>query len=108
MAEGIRFAHERGVKVYVTVNIIAHDRDLAGVRSYLGELRELGRLRQGAPLDDLEDRHHREREYVRHDRQHEYDDSERYKYDGTVIASAGCVPGRNNRNRTGRPCARQK
>ncbi|MDY5332867.1 MAG: U32 family peptidase, partial [Porcincola intestinalis] len=25
MREGIRFAHERGVKVYVTVNIIAHN-----------------------------------------------------------------------------------
>ncbi len=36
--EGIRFAHERGKKVYVTVNIFAHDRDLDGVRKYLKEL----------------------------------------------------------------------
>ena len=30
MWEGIRFAHERGVKVYVTANITAHNRDFAG------------------------------------------------------------------------------
>ncbi|MDO4308483.1 MAG: U32 family peptidase [Eubacteriales bacterium] len=41
MAEGIAFAHEHGVKVYVTVNILAHNYDLAGVREYLQELREL-------------------------------------------------------------------
>ncbi len=39
MAEGIRYAHERGVKVHVTVNIIAHNRDLPGVRAYLEELK---------------------------------------------------------------------
>ena len=27
MAEGIRFAHEHGVKVYVTANILAHNQD---------------------------------------------------------------------------------
>ena len=32
MAEGITFAHEHGVKVYVTANILAHNGDLAGVR----------------------------------------------------------------------------
>ena len=41
MAEGIAFAHDHGVKVYVTVNILAHNQDLDGVREYLGELREL-------------------------------------------------------------------
>ena len=41
MAEGIAFAHEHGVKVYVTVNILAHNYDLAGVREYLKELKEL-------------------------------------------------------------------
>ena len=41
MEEGIRFAHERGVKVYVTANILAHNRDLAGVRSYFKELRRI-------------------------------------------------------------------
>ena len=30
MAEGIQFAHEHGVKVYVTANILAHNRDLDG------------------------------------------------------------------------------
>ena len=42
MAEGIRFAHERGVKVYVTANILAHNEDLPGVRRYFRELREIG------------------------------------------------------------------
>ena len=41
MAEGIAFAHEHGVKVYVTVNILAHNQDLPGVREYLTELKEL-------------------------------------------------------------------
>ena len=42
MQEGIRFAHENGVKVYVTANILAHNRDLEGARTYFGELREIG------------------------------------------------------------------
>lgn len=41
MREGIAFAHEYGVKVYVTVNILAHNEDLEGVREYLYELKEL-------------------------------------------------------------------
>ncbi len=41
MREGIEFAHSHGVKVYVTVNILAHNRDLPGVREYLKELKEL-------------------------------------------------------------------
>lgn len=41
MAEGIAFAHEHGVKVYVTVNILAHNGDLPGVREYLSELKEM-------------------------------------------------------------------
>lgn len=41
MREGISFAHERGVKVYVTVNILAHNNDLSGVKEYLHELKEL-------------------------------------------------------------------
>ena len=40
MAEGIRFAHEHGKKVYVTANITAHDRDLEGVQKYFEELKE--------------------------------------------------------------------
>ena len=35
MADGIRFAHEHGVRVHVTVNILAHNDDLEGVREYL-------------------------------------------------------------------------
>ncbi|WP_138262697.1 peptidase U32 family protein [[Clostridium] hylemonae] len=42
MREGIRFAHERGVKVYVTANILAHNDDLPGVREYFKELKEIG------------------------------------------------------------------
>ena len=41
MAEGIDFAHAHGVRVHVTVNIVAHNRDLPGVREYLGALREI-------------------------------------------------------------------
>ena len=41
MKEGILFAHEREVKVYVTVNIFAHNQDLEGVRQYLEELKEI-------------------------------------------------------------------
>lgn len=41
MCEGIAFAHSHGVKVYVTVNILAHNRDLEGVREYLQELKEI-------------------------------------------------------------------
>lgn len=42
MKEGITFAHAHHVKVYVTVNIFAHNRDLEGVRRYLEELKEIG------------------------------------------------------------------
>ena len=41
MREGIAFAHAHGVKVYVTANIFAHNRDLEGVREYFKELAEL-------------------------------------------------------------------
>ena len=41
MAEGIAFAHERGVKVHVTANILAHNYDLKGVREYLDELNDI-------------------------------------------------------------------
>ena len=40
MRDGIEFAHERGVKVYVTVNILAHNADLPGVEEYLKELKK--------------------------------------------------------------------
>lgn len=41
MAEGIRFAHKRGVKVYVTANILAHNDDLAAAEAYFRELQEI-------------------------------------------------------------------
>lgn len=41
MAEGIRFAHGHGVKVYVTANILAHNADLDGAGEYFRELREI-------------------------------------------------------------------
>ena len=41
MAKGIRFAHSRGVKVYITANIVAHNEDLEGIREYFTELREM-------------------------------------------------------------------
>ena len=41
MAEGIRFAHEHGVKVYVTANILAHNDDLDGARVYFEELKAI-------------------------------------------------------------------
>ena len=41
MIEGIKFAHEHGVKVYVTSNILAHNEDLEGVKEYFRELKEI-------------------------------------------------------------------
>ena len=41
MKAGIAFAHERGVKVHVTVNILAHNEDLPGAEEYLKELKEI-------------------------------------------------------------------
>ena len=40
MKAGIAFAHERGVKVYITANILAHNDDLAGVEQYFEELKD--------------------------------------------------------------------
>ena len=42
MEAGIKFAHENGVKVYVTANIVAHNEDLEGIREYFRELKEIG------------------------------------------------------------------
>ncbi len=41
MREGVEFAHEHGVKVYVTVNILAHNSDLAEADDYLEKLNEV-------------------------------------------------------------------
>jgi putative protease len=42
MREGVRYAHGHGVKVYATVNILAHNDDLAGLDQYLRELGAIG------------------------------------------------------------------
>lgn len=39
--EGIAFAHDRGVRVYITANILAHNEDLIGVEQYFEELKEI-------------------------------------------------------------------
>lgn len=41
MEEGISFAHEHGVKVYVTANILAHNNDLEGAKEYFNELKNM-------------------------------------------------------------------
>ncbi len=42
MIKGIEFAHKRGSKVYVVVNIIPHNEDFIEVESYLKELEAIG------------------------------------------------------------------
>ena len=41
MREGIAFAHEHGVKVHVTANILAHNYDLEGAAAYFRELAQM-------------------------------------------------------------------
>ena len=41
MKAGILFAHERGVKVYVTANILAHNKDLEEAENYFEKLKEI-------------------------------------------------------------------
>ncbi|WP_313756417.1 U32 family peptidase [Tissierella sp.] len=36
--EGIKFAHERGKKVYITLNIVPHDEDMEGLEEYVTKL----------------------------------------------------------------------
>lgn len=42
MREGIKFAHEHGVRVHVTANILAHNYDLEGAKEYFKELKDIG------------------------------------------------------------------
>ncbi|KNF09874.1 collagenase-like protease [Gottschalkia purinilytica] len=42
MEEGIKFAHERNKKVYVTLNIIPHNDDLIGLSEYVKTLENIG------------------------------------------------------------------
>lgn len=39
--EGIKFAHERGKKVYITLNIVPHDEDMKGLEEYVTKLYEI-------------------------------------------------------------------
>lgn len=41
MREGIKFAHEHGVRVHVTANILAHNYDLEGAKEYFKELKDI-------------------------------------------------------------------
>lgn len=41
MIEGVKYAHAHNVRVFVTANILAHNADLAGVRKYFEELKEV-------------------------------------------------------------------
>ncbi len=38
MREGVKYAHDRGKKIYVTVNIIAHNEDFNGMKEYFEKL----------------------------------------------------------------------
>jgi len=40
--EGLQFAHERGKKVYLTANILPHNRDIDEFEEYIDEIRPLG------------------------------------------------------------------
>ncbi|SMC21512.1 putative protease [Clostridium acidisoli DSM 12555] len=42
LKNGIKYAHERGKRLYVTLNVIPHNEDVVGLEEYLIELHELG------------------------------------------------------------------
>ena len=42
MKEGIAFAHERGKRVYLVLNIIPHNEDIHYLESYIEEIKDLG------------------------------------------------------------------
>ena len=42
LAEGVRFAHERGRKVYLTANIIPHNTDIAEYEEFLKKYSKAG------------------------------------------------------------------
>lgn len=42
MAEGIKYAHERGKKVYLTANIIPHNKDIDEFEQFIKDIRPLG------------------------------------------------------------------
>jgi len=41
LEEGIKFAHDRGKRIYITINIVAHNEDLEGLPEYLITLQGL-------------------------------------------------------------------
>ncbi len=41
MIEGVKYAHDRNVRVFITVNIFAHNEDLDGIREYFIELKQV-------------------------------------------------------------------
>jgi len=42
LIEGLNYAHKRGKKVFVTVNVFPHNEDLVGIEDYLFELYSIG------------------------------------------------------------------
>ena len=42
MIEAVKYTHERGKKIYVTCNIVAHNEDFIGLREYLKFLDDIG------------------------------------------------------------------
>ena len=42
LAEGVKFAHDRRKRVYLTLNIIPHNEDLVGLPEYVAKLKGLG------------------------------------------------------------------
>ncbi|MGI6751046.1 MAG: peptidase U32 family protein [Anaerovoracaceae bacterium] len=41
LEEGVRYAHERGKKVYLTMNIFAHNEDIDKLKGYLEEIKDI-------------------------------------------------------------------
>lgn len=42
IAEGVRFAKQYGARIHVTVNMLPHEADLEGLKTYLRELERIG------------------------------------------------------------------
>ncbi|MBR3646139.1 MAG: U32 family peptidase [Lachnospiraceae bacterium] len=42
MAQGVKFAHDHNVRVFVTANVLAHNADLGPVREYFEDLKNVG------------------------------------------------------------------
>ncbi len=53
MKEAVRYVHSKGRKVYVTVNIFAHNDDIEGVRQYFTTLHEEGLDKGDTAIDAL-------------------------------------------------------